>query len=364
MPFKLKRGDAPSESSLLKGRLGGLRLGRKEKVEVTGKVDTKPLASKSVSPAAPVPAAAVALAPAPPPAAGSPDPAVEAQLKKLGDQMAKLAQSVETSRNESKEVGGKLAGIEENMRSLMSLSEALSNMFNPMAATFQEGPPVPAAAAPNPGTGATATAPAMTTSAPAPPSNSGPMPGGQPTPVLSESAASGTSPSSPPASSPGPVVAPAATLPPSSHEDPDFASMIAERYAVQLPTTPALKPATLAPSLLHGPVPEPLLADLPPEPEAALAALAWLDQLAIYTGTEGARRLLAYYEDIGWIGPKAHVRLLSLAAGLPARAPPEQAVPALDLHAASFANLERLCSGRAGEALLRLPRTPGSALPG
>jgi hypothetical protein len=247
----------------------------------------------------------------------------------------------------------------------MALSEALSNAFNPLAATYAEGPGGPA---PRP-----EALPALAPPAPlpaSPPPRAGPVdftrvagPAAEATRVVHPVAPASWAPALPEAAPPpeAPAVlaalAPAPQAPVPTAREALRATLTAEDHA-HLDLPPATDAWAVAPARRR-PAPQGLgafLPDLPPQADATLAALAWLDHLNEAAGTDGARRLLAYYEAIGWLGPEAHARLLALGTGLPVRPPPERAPPALEVHAATYASLERLRSGRTQEALRKLPQ--------
>ncbi|HEV8358961.1 MAG TPA: FlaD/FlaE family flagellar protein [Candidatus Thermoplasmatota archaeon] len=326
-------------------------LGRGKPDKPDQKAAKQPIETKPSAPAA----APSAPAPAPAPAAAGPDPALEAALKRMGEQVARVQTSVETSRTESKELAGKLAGIEESLRSMMTLSEALSNAFNPLSATWQEAPAekpasLPATRLPSPRPASAAPREiAAAEPAPAPVRTIVPVPA-PPEPEPPGAAATASEAPHVEAASvvrtPAPAPSPAAPAPAPAAPTVDRMPSMAELFEV-----PA---AAVVPAGAHGNGHghAAFVAALPGAPDAALRAMQWLDQLAASAGSEGARRALAYYEAIGWIGPAAHARLLVVMGGLAARAPPQGEVPWLEVHAASFAELERLrASPEAAKAL-------------
>jgi len=57
------------------------------------------------------------------------------------------------------------------------------------------------------------------------------------------------------------------------------------------------------------------LAELPSDLEAMVTVFKWIDYLLHRVKRERLMQLMSYYEEIGWIGPRAKEQLLNIARG-------------------------------------------------
>lgn len=231
------------------------------------------------------PAKAVTAAPAPEPAEPDFSQVLDASVKEMADKIAQLTSSLESANSERASFEDKVQRMEERMRKLSSLTEAISSQYNPFVG---DAPPRE---------GRTARPP---------------PPGSRP-----EGAGAALA-----APSPAPAFAPPPTIPASIAIPAPREALPSERFLVpeDAPVAPPPAPAVAAPSAppaLKAASPRVHLEDVELTFQNSLLVLTWADTLLKSARSrEGVAELLAYYRSIGWIGEGVERQLLSYVSGL------------------------------------------------
>lgn len=233
------------------------------------------------------PAKAVTAAPAPEPAEPDLSQVLDASVKEMADKIAQLTSSLESANSERASFEDKVQRMEDRMRKLSSLTEAISSQYNPFVG---DAPPREGRSSrpPPPGTRAEGADAAFA----APP----------PAPSLAL-----------------PPAVPASIAIPMPKEAPASERFLApEEIAAAPPPVAAIAVAEAsAPPAGRPAAPRVHLDEVDLTFQNSLLVLTWADTLLKSARSrEGVAELLAYYRSIGWIGEGVERQLLSYVSGL------------------------------------------------
>ncbi len=246
--------------------------------------------------------------------------AIDRSVKEIGEKIVRLTSSVESVSQEKADFEEKMARMEERMRKLTSLTEVMSAKYNPFIG--DEPPPetqvLPEAALPSP----------LNTH----PHHARPPP-------------------------------PPAPLTRSRHPGPEMPAEFEEAVEFEgdafdeEPFMPDLDDdRTQAPA---PPATRAYLESVPRSFASSYMLLNWSELLIRRAGREGMGELLAYYEQLGWIGNEVKAELLSYAQGILLEDEDVEAFEwrewraEVDLHARSLLFIERLKGTELTPTLLR-----------
>ncbi|AGB38102.1 FlaD/FlaE family flagellar protein [Natronococcus occultus] len=103
----------------------------------------------------------------------------------------------------------------------------------------------------------------------------------------------------------------------------------------------------------------PYLETLDPSADRTDATIRWMRFLTDRFGTTGALNCLRYYEDVGWIGPRARERLVSYVRGMSREPGEADASPTLE---ESVDSLEGTVFAAHARSLAYIARIDGESL--
>ncbi|MHB8606222.1 MAG: FlaD/FlaE family flagellar protein [Thermoplasmatota archaeon] len=245
--------------------------------------------------------------------------AVERSLKDMGDKLARLMSAMETAQKDRAGLDDQLKRMEDRTRKLASLTEVMSNPYNP----FVGDAPAREDAAPRNGAPALPALDALTHVHPAPP---------------------------PPASMPAKsVAAPAAAAPPMPVPVPP-SPQPSEHASIVASLPPLLDVFDDGPGIVHVPQETPRndsarLPRIAHDVDTSLLVLSWCDAMLRAASRSGLGELLDYYENVGWLGADARATVEAFADGIAVPdAEPRDWRANVELHQRSLLFIERLRS--------------------
>ncbi|MHB8587133.1 MAG: FlaD/FlaE family flagellar protein [Thermoplasmatota archaeon] len=248
--------------------------------------------------------------------------AIERSVKEMNENMARLASSIESMKKERSDVTDKLAGVEDRMRKLSSLTELLSSPFNPFvgdqparegrAPRMGAAPPAGAYGPPSPGIGFAMPPIADITEAPLAGANGIRE-------LIPLSASHSAYEDDEESEGAGEAMVNARMW---SHASAQTASTSAPPPAAAQvdvsPTSPGLAetpgPGT-ASSTESAPV-DSRLDRIGTNVESSILVLHWCNALLRASSREQLPHLLQYYEEIGWLGNEARAAVERVASGI------------------------------------------------